>query len=133
MFNGPYATDPTPYDEPLLRWFANGERGWSSNFMAEWLTRIPCTGPWGNHNDHPLDPDDLRRCRLLLAMCPRMEPVFSHMRTASPKWARLVGHWVPLCGLMDAEVPQWQARKGTAYATYRYMRMILDGTPRKHN
>lgn len=108
----------------LIAWLASGKRGVSSNTMVTHLTgitaeRLPLS--------HPLDPDDLHRCRLLLEQVPELQPQLPRMATLSPQWAALVAHWQELCELMDREAPEWRAGRGKAPVTYARMRALLYG------
>lgn len=113
----------------LVRWLASGERGISSNTMVTHLCGIDAMGRWGRR-DHPADPDDLSRCRKLLAQVPLLVVLFPRMATCSPQWAALVEHWDELCGLMDKEAPCWSEGVGTAPETFRRMRSLIDGACR---
>lgn len=95
------------YSSDMVNWLASGERGISSNTMFTHLTGINALRQW--RMDVPHDPDDLRRCRLLLEQVPELAARFPLMRDVSPEWARLVNIWPELCAAMDAEVPDWRA------------------------
>lgn len=110
--------------ESLVAWLANGERGCSSNTIVQHLTGIKTSsGKWGP--DHPHDPSDLRRCRLLLEQVPELAPRISEMAKASPSWAMLIAHWDTLLALMDKECPEWRHGTGMAKETYRVMQDLL--------
>lgn len=61
-------TGPLPpgADEWVLRWFASGEVGLSSLELARYLS-----GATDWPEVEPMDEDDARRCRFLMASCPR--------------------------------------------------------------
>lgn len=104
-------------------WLAHGERGVSSNTIFERLTGIHATGDWGC--DIPHDPDDLRRCRLLLERVPDLVLLFPRMAEVSTAWAAMVAAWGDLCATMDAECPDWRSvSRGKAPKTYELMRLI---------
>lgn len=107
----------------IVLWLANGERGVSSNTIFTMLTGINALGDW--HSDHPHDPDDLRRCRLLLEQCPQLKNVFPEMAMVSKEWKLLVKHWDSLCETMDIECPEWREKRGSAPKTYAMMKEIL--------
>lgn len=107
----------------LMQWLANGQRGISSNTIFTTLTGINALGDW--HKDHPYDPADLKRCRLLLEQCPQLKNSFYEMEKVSKEWAFLVAHWDELCKTMDEEYPNWRNSKGSAPNTYRMMKEIL--------
>ena len=107
----------------IIQWLANGERGISSNTMFTVLTGIDALNGW--RYDHPHDPDDLKRCRLLLERCPQLKNVFFEMEKVSKTWALLVSDWDNLCKTMDEECPEWRNGKGSAPKTYEMMKAIL--------
>lgn len=110
--------------ENLMRWLAGGRRGTSSNTMVQHLTGLNCLRDW--RPDHPHDPDDMTRCRLLLEDVPELQSEFPRMATCSGPWAELVSHWQELCNLMDEESPRWRERLGAAPRTYARMRSLIE-------
>jgi hypothetical protein len=96
----------------LMRWLISGERGLSSMAMV-----VHITGHGGDCR-HPHDPDDLRRCRLLVESVPLIRHNLQRMADCSPTWARIIAVWVELCALMDAEAPNWRQGTGSAPQTY---------------
>lgn len=111
------------------RWLAVGEQGASSVTMFWVFTGI--RAPGSELGDapcaHPLDPDDLRRCRLLLEQVPEFVGKLPQMRAVSAVWSRLIDAWDELCALMDTECPQWRGdSSGAAELTYERMREIID-------
>lgn len=114
--------------KPITQWLANGDRGISSNAIVHHLTGVPCVRYGKPGNDHPHDPDDLTRCVKLLERCPELAPRVGEMATRSPEWAALAGQWDELVEMLDFEVPGWRnGRHGTASATYKRMRELIDG------
>lgn len=111
----------------LVRWLANGRRGVSSNTIVTHLTGINALSAWVGAS-HPLDPDDMTRCRWLLKEVPELAANFPDMRTCSPEWAQLVKHWDEICQLMDSEFPKWEDGRygGSCPKTYRLMRELID-------
>lgn len=102
-------------------WLAVGEHGTSSLTIFGRLTgtkQVDC-------EMHPSDPDDLRRCRLLLECVPELAQRFEKMAEASPVWARLAANWEELCALMDEEAPEWRESKGRAPKTYARMKELI--------
>lgn len=80
-------------------WLASGERGISSNTIFTHLTGVDALRDWGM--DHPHDPADFRRCRLLVAQVPELRPLLPRMADVSPVWAALVNRWDEICACMD--------------------------------
>lgn len=105
------------------QWLASGERGISSNTMFTRLTGVNAIRR--DSRGYPHDPDDLRRCRLLLEQVPELRDRVSEMAEESPEWARLVARWDEVCALMDEETPKWRDREGTASRTYDRMKELL--------
>jgi hypothetical protein len=93
-----------------------GNIGLSSNFMLyfligfnaiNWHKKLQTTiAPEGEH--HPLDPDDLSRCRRLLIEGTEITKLFPTVAKASPAWRAIVGRWDEICMTMDAEAPNWR-------------------------
>lgn len=102
------------------RWLASGQRGNSSETIFTHLTGVDANR---GSRSHPYDPDDLRRCRLLLEQCPELVPLFPKMAEVSDAWAGLVRDWETICKTMDDETPEWRAGKGRASETYKLMNL----------
>lgn len=105
--------------ENAIRWLAEGERGISSNAIFEVLTGYKATGRWGL--GHPRDPDDFRRCELLLSAVPDLRDEMHNMVNVSPVWANLVRDWDKIKGMILEEAPNWEGRASKAYD---YMKSI---------
>ena len=119
------AYSKTRLSAEAIRWLALGERGLSSDTMFYRLTGIRPNDLYGAAKDHPCDPDDLRRCRLLLKQVPELAPQVDRMAEVSPTWQRLADNWNALCNRMDEENPEWASAKGCAPKTAERMRVIL--------
>ena len=133
------ASIPTPDDggpwsrlsDAEKRWLAAGEQGLSSCAIVFKLTgyRPEMLEPWEGY-PYPHDPDDLRRCLLLLRDVPDVASRIGEMASCSPQWAALVGAWGELSVLFSAELPssQWEhpPRGAKAPKTYARMRELLD-------
>jgi hypothetical protein len=102
----------------LTLWLLNGERGLSSNAMVAHIMGM------GGTADHPYDPDDLRRCRLLVEQVPLIAGCLPSMASCSPVWANIISHWDELCSLMDVEAPEWRQGNGGAPQTYALLRKL---------
>jgi len=86
-------------------WLASGERGISSEAIVSQLTGREI-GRWRPGSDHPWDPDDFRRCELLLRAYPLARLVFPElMPSRSPVWAAMVERWDELVALIEEEAP----------------------------
>jgi len=116
--------------EAAIAWLAKGERGMSSEAMFERLTGEKCTRESPSRDArtaHPYDPDDLRRCRLLLEWVPELQPLLPSMAKVSPAWAGLVEAWDDICATMDAECPDWRnpRRGSSAPKTYQLIKQAI--------
>jgi len=113
----------TTLSEQAISWLANGERGTSSNTICSHLSGMDCVGKWGG--SHPLDPDDFRRCRLLLNQVPEFHARIGELRKISPVWDRLVSNWADLCDMMDSEFPAWrEGGRGSCPKTFKLMQEL---------
>ena len=116
-------------DAGTQRWFVAGEHGTSSVVMFCWITRVQHNYldgmPFSKCRNHPSDPADFRRCRLLVEASPEVAAAFrTVMPTVSPVWSDLIAHWDELCEVMDAECPDWKTAEGIAPRTYELMSSI---------
>ena len=94
--------------EAAVRWLAHGERGVSSETIFTRLTGVNALGTWSSRGDHPHDPSDFRRCRLLLEQVPELVPLLPRMAEASEPWRGLLNNWDAICATMDEEAPGWR-------------------------
>jgi hypothetical protein len=93
----------------LVKWLAGGSRGASSNAIVQHLTGLPAAK--SDPRFHPLDPWDLRRCLLLLELCPELKPDLHKMKEVSPQWSALIDIWEELEKLFEEEVPDWREKE----------------------
>ena len=107
-----------------VEWLAYGERGASSNTLFKYATGVNACGDY--RDSYPHNPDDLRRCRLLLEKSPRLRDTMHQVANAGPQWMMLLAHWDAVCGTMDAECPKWREGKGGAPATYKLMKQLFE-------
>lgn len=107
-------------------WLANGEHGLSSATMFWRFTDIrpPCIADDPEPAHLPRDPDDLRRCRLLLEKVPIFQVLTDELRALSEPWCALIDQWQELCDGMDAECPDWRTGCGRAEKTFRALRTL---------
>lgn len=106
-------------------WLANGERGVSSETIFTHLTGVDALNRFPA--DHPCDPDDFRRCRLLLEQVPELKKNLGRMGTLSSAWAGLVLSWDRICTTMDWEAPGWRdpKQRSSAPATYQLIQQAI--------
>lgn len=106
------------------QWLATGERGLSSETLFSYLTGHDIQDK-GDENCYPHDPDDLRRCMLLLDQCQELKPNLPRIVQAGPVWAALFARWDELTAAFEAEVPDWRGRNWSAPKTYALMKEII--------
>ena len=113
--------------EHFTHWLASGERGLSSEAIVSHLTGQQVGRRWGG-GDHPYDPDDFRRCEMLLRAYPLARLAFPAMTSRSEVWARLVDAWDELVALGEEEVPGIFSgpARGRAPRMYARMRQIRE-------
>jgi hypothetical protein len=114
-----------------IRWLATGERGLSSDTLFTFTTGVGAEDEDRGYHGYPHDPDDLRRCRLLLDACPDLVSCLPRVAAAGPEWSALVARWDEVCSTMDAEAPEWRTRRGTASKTYYLMKEIINAAQTK--
>lgn len=100
----------------VAMWLRIGERGSSSNAMCKRIFDVPLDAG----DDHPHDPDDLRRCLLFLDAAKAHDKV-PMMGDVSPEWGRLVTVWDQLVSTFNEEA---QAGK-SATKTYDLLQNAL--------
>lgn len=106
------------------QWLATGERGLSSETLFSYLTGHDIQDD-GDKDCYPHDPDDLRRCMLLLDQCQELKPNLPRIVQAGPVWAALFARWDELTAAFEAEVPDWRGRNWSAPKTYALMKEII--------
>ena len=80
----------------------NGERGSSSEFMwlafrFDGISRLPTAYA------HPHDPDDFRRCYMLLKTVPEWKEKLHLLKPASEVWHKLVLNWNTLTQMLEEQ------------------------------
>ena len=109
----------------LFQWLANGERGISSEAIAETITGVQCSR-WMGFSNHPVDPDDFKRCELLLRQVPALRLRLHEMEAASAQWARLIGRWQEIVTTLETEIPGvFDGETGTAPIADRLIRHAI--------
>lgn len=78
-------------------WWSDGERGMSSETIYSVMTHEGM--PVGR--SHPHDPDDFRRCYLLLKLIPEWRERIADMKQVSKAWANLADNWGALTGMLE--------------------------------
>lgn len=78
-------------------WLQHGERGMSSETMFGVISGLSL----GHRASHPYDPDDFRRCYLLLKAVPEWREKLPMLRPVSKAWSNLVDHWDELTSMLE--------------------------------
>ncbi len=88
--------------ENALWWCLNGEHGMSSKSIYNELSRgLGCPQLGNDRTAAPHDPDDFRRCYLLLEAVPQWKSRLDELRKLSPIWSKLVDHWPRMTELIE--------------------------------
>lgn len=109
--------------ENAVRWLYGGEKGNSSKVMFSAITGLP-TG--GTTPKTPKDPDDFKRCMLLIDEVPEFESELHKVAALSPVWKNIVDNWVLLCIMMDATLDEWETgnKTGATKKQYDFMKSL---------
>ncbi len=107
-------------------WLTSGEHGISSEALFNRTMFVTTGSRW--HTNHPHDPDDFRRCHMLVLAVPEVRQRLSAMADESSAWARLVEHWDAVAASLESEIPDAFSpnAQGNAPQTYRLMRSLID-------
>ena len=116
-------TEQRDLERAVLDWTYTGKTGRSSQAIAYTAVK----GTPQSLFSHPRDPDDLRRCLLLLDEVPAAAKALPTLAEASPMWAALAGSWDTLADSLreewgpDLSNPGWKP----ASNTYKAMHALL--------
>ena len=86
----------------VMQWFASGETGMSSTCIASTICGLET-----RYTYTPSDPDDFKRCLLLLKAVPELRSYLHLMRSVSVEWDTLMNHWDDIEACFMSEVPEW--------------------------
>lgn len=87
--------------EKMMFWLAQGERGISSEVMFQKLSGQDLGQP---HPSPPRDPDDFRRCYLLLKTIPEWKTELHKLKNLSAVWTNLVNNWDMLTKMLEEQM-----------------------------
>lgn len=95
----PVPTEGMTTAERAQFWISHGEKGASSQVMWDaFILRSP------KRVNHPCDPDDFRRCHLLLEMVPEWRGRMDKLKELSTVWTSLVDNWDRLTELLKEQL-----------------------------
>jgi len=104
----PEADQLQSVNEKARWWVENGEQGTSSKTIFSVIhggdLRNGFTLLKPSSYCHPYDPDDFRRCYLLLKAVPEWRAELDKMRTVSKQWNALVDNWDKLTGMLEEQM-----------------------------
>lgn len=83
-------------------WLEHGERGISSKTIFQTIDGRKILEY--HKGCHPSDPDDFRRCYLLLKTIPEWKEKLYMMKEVSPVWEKLVENWDRLSELLEGQM-----------------------------
>ena len=109
-------------------WLAQGETGLSSKAMFTIFTGVNAMGRWGSpESNYPHDPDDFKRCELLLRAVPEFRSQMYIIRALGGPWEALADNWGKIVDLLNKEIPgifKNDHAHGRAPETYELMKSI---------
>jgi len=100
----PEADLTTTVHQRMQFWLTQGERGTSSETI---FSVLGGDSGWCRHPNvycHPLDPDDFRRCYLLLETIPEWKADLHKLKEISLVWSNLVDNWPELTQLLEEQM-----------------------------
>ncbi len=92
-------------NEKMMFWLSQGERGTSSETMFQKLSGQNLRA----YNSHPCDPDDFRRCYLLLKTIPEWKAELFKLKGLSPVWSKLIDNWDKLTEMLEEQMKTHKA------------------------
>lgn len=127
-FGKSHATCPKTWEPPTPNgqlselgkanwWMANGERGISSETIWHTITGTPIRSRFGEMP--PSDPDDFRRCFLLLKAVPEWKAKLHLLKPLSKTWSNLVDNWDKLTEMLEE-----QMKTKKANGMYEFMQTL---------
>ena len=98
-------------------WYEHGEHGISSQTMYDKMAY-----PRFHSNGHPSDPDDFRRCYLLIRdFVPEWKKKLHLMREVSTQWDNIIENWKELSEMMERLL---SGEKSDAVPMYAFMKKL---------
>jgi hypothetical protein len=94
-----------PLTHRMYWWLDNGERGISSETMFQCLSGKIISNDKGCH---PHDPDDFKRCYMLLKAIPEWKNDLYKLKDLSMEWNNLVDNWDKLTEMLEEQLSSKQ-------------------------
>ncbi len=104
-------------DDKMKWWIDNGEHGTSSKTMYSVMSGQAITSE--RNFSHPCDPDDFRRCYLLLKAIPEFKKALWRMKIVSETWVNLVDNWDKLTEMLEEQMTTKKAN-----GMYEFMKTL---------
>lgn len=106
-WNEPQTDLTQSIEERIQWWFKYGDVGLSSKTMVNCFLLNP-----DFEINHPLDPDDFKRCYKLLQTIPEWKSELNKLKDLSKAWSNLVDNWETLTKMYEQnEKEQWKNYK----------------------
>ncbi len=90
--------------ENSIWWSLNGEHGLSSKTIFNRLCMPPVKHLPLTNETHPSDPDDFRRCYLLLKSVPQWKDKLYKLKNLNNPWDKLIENWDKLTELLEEQI-----------------------------
>lgn len=110
--------------ENLRYWMKMGEHGASSCTMFNHLNDEDLS--MGPYESVPHDPDDFRRCHMLLEAVPQWRGKLDKLKPLSTEWAALVDNWDKLTEMLLDQLKTKPAKPNGMYEFMCSLRNISD-------
>lgn len=103
-------------EENALWWIQNGEHGMSSKTIFNLLGALRISN---ESMCAPADPDDFRRCYLLIKAVPQFKPKLHLLKSLGEPWPAIVDNWDKLSAMLEE-----QMQTGKNNGMYDFMKSI---------
>ena len=107
----------------IMEWLATGDTGISSKAIVYAAKGLDIDTFW---NWGPLDPDDLRRCMVVMRDYPCTKRGLTKLAATKQDWAALAAKWEVLKESLISEIGDLDCRNRRAPKTYAMMREIRE-------
>ena len=101
-------------------WLQKGEKGISSEVIFGAIS-----GLWlSNWRMTPSDPDDFRRCYLLIKQVPEWKKELWRVAEISSAWENVVENWDKLCEMLEDQLNREKEGRSKANGMYEFMKSL---------